>query len=139
MRNERSQSAASLISAGHLPSELRINDPKEFVKQFRALLLRKLRELRGISARDASTTAGISASDLARLEEGNVSASDLSVLHSLAAMYRVDYPSLLSVFKLTERPRADDPLKLAAYHDPKADEETKKAMGEFLSLLKDKI
>ena len=125
------------LSAANLPEKFHVKDPREFLASFRQNILRRLREMKKMSLDDVVKQANISAKDLSRLESGNVDESDMAILYSLSSLYQIEYPSLLFILKLAKRPYSESTYKLAAFHDPKIDEDAQKAITEFLGNLKD--
>lgn len=126
------------VSASNLPSEFTISDPRDFVKEFRASFLRNVREGLGLTLADVVAKAGASEDDLRRVEGGVVAEGDMALLHALAAVYGVDYRSLLSLFRLARPVSAanESTYRLAAYHDPKVGQDAQKAIADFLHSLK---
>ena len=128
-----------VISVANLPDQLQIEDPKEYIRQFRTTFLKKVREKKELSVEEAAKQYRIDSKELERIEEGNVNEQDMMLLNRIADFYGVDYPSLLFMFKLARRPERRKVEKIAAYHDQKIDEETQKDLEDFLSKLRDSL
>lgn len=131
--------AKEIISVANLPSDFIIEDPKAYIIGMRTTFLKKTRESKNRSLIEVSQELEIKEDDLQRIESGQVNVQDMMALNKLCEFYKLDYPSILFLFKLAQRPERRKAEKLAAYHDQKIDEETQKEIMAFLSKLKDDI
>ncbi|WP_369065019.1 helix-turn-helix domain-containing protein [Burkholderia gladioli] len=128
--------AGRRLSASNLPDDFKIKNAREYVQQFRNTILGAIRQSKGLSLTDVTSAVKISEQDLSRVEAGNVTEADISLLHKLAKLYDLEYAALLKVFKLATRASNEASYKLAAYHDPKLGKNAQDAIAEFLGSLK---
>jgi transcriptional regulator with XRE-family HTH domain len=139
--NSQTKAKAKLrdISVVNLPDELTIQDPKEFIQRMRSTFLAKAREMRGISLSDVAKRCDTTTEEIKRIESGKVNENDMMLLSELAEVYEIDYPNLLYMFRLAKPQATENTLKMAAYHDQQADEETQKKLLEFIESIRDCI
>lgn len=123
-------------SASDLRDEFIINDPAEYVGEFRKFFLKWVRETKGLSKSIVCSKCHVSTNELDRVEKGNISEKDMMFLNKLADIYGLSYPYLLALFKLARRPQKFSAVKLAAYHATDIDEATQNKIVEFISKLK---
>lgn len=125
-----------LVSAAFLPSDYIINDPKSFIYEMKSSLLRKIRERKGLSLEHVSGVCEISVFELQRIESGKVNEQDLSVLFEISELYKIDYHSLLFMFKLAG-PNASEKYGIAAFHDQHIDSDTQEQLKKIIEKLGD--
>lgn len=138
-KKKYNEQLSGIISAANLPDNYAIEDPRGFLRDFRASFLHKARLGHNLSIEDVSTQIGVPVSDLKRIERGEINERDLMALRSLAGLYEIDYSNLLFLYKLVKRPTPQRSLKMAACHDQKMDEETMKEVLEFVKSLEESI
>jgi transcriptional regulator with XRE-family HTH domain len=79
------------------------------------VVLRQAREVRGLSAVDASRTAGISAAYLSKLENDAVKKPSPQILHSLSEALSVPYADLMRLtgYRVPSEPVVDPAIAVA--------------------------
>jgi|GEM_PF-3067252 transcriptional regulator with XRE-family HTH domain len=128
-----------VISAANLPSDLTIDDPRAFLIKMRSTFLKNAREAKGLGKEEVSKKCKVSLSILERVESGKIDEQDMMLLHALSEIYEIDYPSLLFLYRLANRPDRTRVEKLAAYHNQDIDSATQKELLDFLAKLKDSL
>jgi transcriptional regulator with XRE-family HTH domain len=128
-----------VISVANLPRDLIIDNPRTFLREMRSTFLKKVREGRGLRKEEVSQKCGIPISKLEDIESGKIGEQEMMILHILSEIYELDYPSLLFLYRLANRPERITVDKLAAYHKQDIDSATQQELLDFLGKLKDSL